>query len=150
MLEEPRLLLDRALEPLLDPPNALRSPAPPPPPRETSRPPMLSAPPPRFKLPLSPRPPELRSLTPAPPPRLFVPTLLSPTPVPPARLLAPELRSPAPPARLSLLVLPAGSTARFETLPPWRPTCCRALDWRLANESPRVVPPNLFAVLRSP
>ena len=113
MLEEPRLLLPRALDPLnpLDPPpKASRFP---PPLRERSRLPILSAPPPPARL-----------LTPAPP------RLLTPVP-PPARLL-----TPAPPRLLA-------------RLPPCRPTCCRALAWRLESESPRVVPPNLSAVARS-
>src|SRR5437773_7037200 len=62
-------------------------------------------------------------------------------PAPPARLLRPaplaRLLKPAPPARL------------LGRLPPCRPTCCRALAWRLDRESPRAVPPNLSAVARS-
>src|SRR5215471_3703370 len=102
MLEEPRLLLLRALDPLYPrepPPNALRSPAPL---RETFLLPMLSA------------PPDL-------PPRLELPARLL-RPVPPERLLAatPPARSPRPPLAGGLLV-------RF---PPCRPICCRAPDWR--------------------
>src|SRR5580692_95022 len=73
MLEEPRLLLARALdplyplEPLEPPPKASRFP---PPPRETSRLPMRSAPPPPGRLP-APPPPAARLLTPAPPARLL-------------------------------------------------------------------------------
>src|SRR3954469_5573932 len=99
MLDAPRLLPERALDPLYPleprdpPPKASRFP---PPPRVTSRLPMRFAPPPVARL-----------LTPAPP-------------------------------------LPA-----LDRLPPCRPTCCRALAWRLASESPRVVPPNLSAVARS-
>src|SRR6516164_3348094 len=109
MLEAPRLLLARALdplypwEPLEPPPNASRFP---PPLRDRSRPPMLFGPPPRARL-LPPTPPAVRLLTP-----------------PPAARLLPRL-------------------------PPCRPTCCRALAWRFARESPRVVPPNLSAVARS-
>src|ERR1700745_3458734 len=69
MLEAPRLLLPRALDPLYPrapPPKASRCP---PPLRERSRPPIRSAPPPLALFP-----------TPAPPPRL-------PMPAPPPRLL---------------------------------------------------------------
>ena len=65
------------------------------------------------------------------PPRLDIPDERLLTPAPP--------RLPTPPWRV---VLP-----RF---PPCRPTFRCALRWRLFNESPRVVPPNLFAVPRSP
>src|SRR4051812_41072702 len=107
MLDAPRLLPERALDPLY--PLAPRDPPPqasrfPPPPRETSRLPMRSAPP------------------------------------PPARLLIPA------PARLPVPVPPLRALDR---LPPCRPTCCRALAWRLESESPRAVPPNLSAVPRS-
>src|SRR5580765_6166791 len=80
MLEEPRMLLPRALDPLYPlepPPKASRFP---PPLRERSRLPMRSAPPPVLlpTLPLPPAPvllpkPPLpaRLLTPAPPPRLL-------------------------------------------------------------------------------
>src|SRR5258708_40374754 len=107
MLEAPRLLPERALDPLYPleprepPPKASRFP---PPPRDTSR------------LPIRPAPP--------PPARLAAP--------PAARLLAP-----APPLRA------------LDRLPPCRPTCCRALAWRLESESPRAVPPNLSAVAPS-
>src|SRR5712671_809282 len=103
MLDAPRLLLARALEPLYPlepPPKASRFP---PPLRDRSRLPIRSAPPP-----------------------------LAPSP-PPARLLRP----PSPPRSLA-------------RLPPCRPTCCRALAWRFDIASPRVVPPNLSAVPRSP
>src|ERR1700748_2958957 len=106
MLEAPRLLLARALDPLYPlepPPKASRFP---PPLRERSRLPTRSAPP-------AP-PPAARLLIPAPPP-------------PPARLL-----TPAPPRLLA-------------RLPPCRPICCRAPDWRLARESPRAAPPNRSA-----
>src|SRR5437762_1021310 len=69
-------------------------------------------------------------------------------PPPPARL--PTL---APPPRLltpARLLRPAPAPRLLDRLPPCRPTCCRALAWRLASESPRVVPPNLSAVPRSP
>src|SRR5258706_14891283 len=64
-------------------------------------------------------------------------------PPPPARLPKP----PPPPPRLPIPDPPARLLAR---LPPCRPTCCRALACRLESESPRAVPPNLFAVPRSP
>ena len=70
ILEEPRLLLLRALDPLyprVPPPNASRFP---PPLRERSRLPMRSAPPPNDE---PPRPPPLRLLKPAPPARLLTP-----------------------------------------------------------------------------
>src|SRR5262249_31314861 len=113
MLEAPRLLPERALDPLypLDPPpKASRFP---PPLRDRSRLPIRSGPPPPARLP-----------RPAPPPRL---------PAPPARLPTPA----PPPARL------------LARLPPCLPSCCRALACRLVRESPRVVPPNRFAVARS-
>src|SRR3977135_1656910 len=114
---------------------------PPPPPRD----PMLEAPRlllPRAFDPLYPRepppkasrfPPPLRErfrlpMRSAPPPRAGLPE----PPLPPPRLPIPD-----PPARL------------LARLPPCRPTCCRALACRLERESPRVVPPNLFAVARS-
>src|SRR5215468_11089095 len=53
---------------------------------------------------------------------------------------------PPPDGRLPKPVPPPRLLAR---LPPCRPICCRALAWRLASESPRVVPPNLSAVARS-
>src|SRR5258708_39126298 len=67
MLDAPRLLPERALDPLYPleprdpPPKASRFP---PPPRVTSRLPMRSAPPPPARLPT---PPPARLLTPAPP-----------------------------------------------------------------------------------
>src|SRR5688572_9801207 len=71
------------------------------------------------------------------PPKLPLPPRLE---SPDERLLIPApLRLPTPPGRL---VLP-----RF---PPWRPMSRCAARWRLFNESPRAVPPNLFAVPRSP
>ena len=83
MLEEPRLLLPRALDPLYPlepPPKASRLPEPL---RETSRLPMLSAPPPLDPLPN----PELpaRLLAPAPDARLLTPA--PPAPPPASRVL---------------------------------------------------------------
>src|SRR5262249_53995125 len=122
MLDDPRLEL--ILESLpLKPPNA----------------PRLDELLPRLRLPIrSPPPPPARLETPArwPPPTLprlaAPPRLLKPDPLP---KLA---RSPTPPGRV---VLPR--------LPPCRPIWPRALRCRLARESPRVLPPNLFAVFRS-
>ena len=114
-LEEPRLPLERALDPLyprVPPPKASRFP---PPLREKSRLPIRSLPPPFMRL-----------LTPAPPPRLPIPPLL--------------LRFPKPPPSPKRLL---------DKFPPCRPICCRALDCRLAKESPRAVPPNRSAVARS-
>src|SRR5437773_3930654 len=59
----------------------------------------------------------------------------------------PRLPAPAPLVRLLTPAPPPRLLAKF---PPCRPTCCRALAWRLESESPRAVPPNLFAVPRSP
>src|SRR6516162_595251 len=94
-----------------------------PPPKASRFPPPLRE---RSRLPMRSAPP--------PPGRLRAPA------PPPARLLTP------PPARLLRPPLPARLLAR---LPPCRPSCCRAPAWRLARESPRVVPPNLSAVARS-
>src|SRR5207244_1873453 len=68
-------------------------------------------------------------------------------PPPAARLptLAPSERL-LPPARL---LRPVPAPRLLDRLPPCRPTCCRALAWRFASESPRAVPPNLSAVARS-
>ena len=68
-------------------------------------------------------------------------TLGLPPRLPEDRLLTPGLlpRLPAPPeARLLALGM----------LPPCRLTCWRALAWRVDRESPRAVPPYLFAVAR--
>src|SRR4029077_1038592 len=54
-----------------------------------------------------------------------------------------------PPPR-ALWPLPAPPPRLLTKFPPCRPICCRALDCRLESESPRAVPPNLFAVPRSP
>src|SRR6185369_8236489 len=79
---------------------------------------------------------------------------------PPARLETPDERLPAPaPARLlpapappRLLPAPPTPPGRdvLPRFPPCRPTFRCADRWRLFNESPRVVPPNLFAVARLP
>jgi hypothetical protein len=67
---------------------------------------------------------------------------------PPPPLLAVELGlALAPRSLLRLLAAPA--PARFAELAPLRACCCPALAWRLAAESPRAVPPNLFAVALS-
>src|SRR6516162_1173106 len=94
-----------------------------PPPKASRFPPPLRE---RSRLPMRSAPP--------PPGRLRAPA------PPPARLLTP------PPARLLRPPLPARLLGR---LPPCRPSCCRAPAWRLARESPRVVPPNMSAVARS-
>ncbi len=137
----------------------LRLPPPPPPPRDPPPPPprellILEEPrellarallPPPEEPPKAPPfepPPEpddtFRPPTPSPPPPLFesMPPALGRFPPPPeAPARFDEPRSPAPPdARLLA------------------PDCCcrwRASDWRLDMESPRDVPPNLFAVDRS-
>src|SRR4029077_2325619 len=75
----------------------------------------------------------------APPPKLPLPARL-PAPAPPP--------TPAPP-RLPALPTPPGREV-LPRFPPCRPTFRCAARWRLFNESPRVVPPNLFAVPRSP
>jgi len=125
MLEEPRLLFARALLPLYPPeppPNAERLL----PPLGILRLPTRSPPPPPDRLLAL---PAERLLTPAPPARL---------PAPPAE----RSLTPAPAARLP--ALPAERL--LGRLPPSLDICCRALAWRLARESPRVVPPYLFAV----
>src|ERR1700722_16434835 len=119
------MLLRAPLLPARDPPNAPleREPAP-----EVWRLPIRSPPPPvrpprPFDPPPSPPPPPVRL------PRVFDPP---PTPRPP----------PSPPAP------PPG---RFElSCPPVRPRFWRALAWRFASESPRLVPPKRLAVARSP
>lgn len=127
MLEEPRELLARAPLPLMPddaPPNALRLVALPE--FGTCRLPTRSPPPPRLVLP-------------APPPRLELPA-------PPPRLDASRVPAPR---------FPPPGCCRSAT-PPRSPPAGRCLAWfwrafacRFDNESPRVVPPNLFAVDRS-
>ena len=123
------------------------------PPRPPPRDPILDAP----RLPLDRALEPLYPLEPPPKASRFPPPLrersrlpmrsappalpLLPKPPLPARLLMPP-----PPSRLPMLPPPARLLGR---LPPWRPTCCRALTWRLVRESPRAVPPNLSAVARS-
>src|SRR5436305_8323453 len=59
----------------------------------------------------------------------------------------PDLLPRLPP--LARLLTPGPRPRVLARLPPCRPTCCRALDCRVARESPRAVPPNLSAVPRS-
>src|SRR5262245_36332462 len=156
MLDAPRLLAARALEPLY-PPRPPPNPSLRPPPCDISRLPTLSGP-------LAPRPPNPCDGLPARPPPIPcdgpLPARPPPGPCdgpPPARLPPglcdgpPPARPPPgpcdgpparPPARPASRVL-----ARF---PPWRPTCWRAPACRLDRESPRALPPNLFAVALSP
>src|SRR5262252_5514915 len=47
-------------------------------------------------------------------------------------------------------VVPTAPDRVLGRLPPCLPTCCRAPACRFASESPRAVPPNLFAVARLP
>src|SRR5436190_15964107 len=130
-LDEPRLLCSRALEPLnlSEPPNADSLP---PFARGTSRCPMRSPPAPAARL-----------LALAPRSRAAAPAWLARSRAAP----------PAWPAR-SRAAVPAW-LARSRAAPAWPATpdvptgraLCRAA-WRLAIESPRAVPPYLFAVAR--
>jgi hypothetical protein len=123
MLDEPRELL--ALAELPDPP-------PEPPPSASPREPELDE--------------VLRFPTRSPPPDEDRVPDLSP---------APAALSPAPPALLSLARPPPAPpgpdrSAVEGRLALFRAWFCRAFAWRSEAELPRVVPPNLFAVLRSP
>jgi hypothetical protein len=140
MLEPPRLLLVRALdpsyprEPLDPPPKASLFP---PPPRETSRLPIRSAPPPPVRFP-APTPPPALLLTPAP----------SPVRPPPGRLLA--RLPPCRPsccralvcrlARESPRVVPPNLSAVARSLYGAPPRCC-GLCFQL--DCPRFPPPML-------
>src|SRR5436190_16323575 len=115
---------------------------PPPPPRDA----MLEVPrllPARAFDPLYPREPPPNAFRFPPPLRERSRLPMRSAPPAPAALLP----KPALPARLLMPPPPARLLGKF---PPCRPTCCRALAWRLESESPRVVPPNLSAVARSP
>ena len=134
MLEEPRLLLARALDPLyplepLDPPpKASRFP---PPLRETSRLPMRSAPPPPARLPI-PAPPLARLLTPAPPARL----LARLPPCRPTCCLAPAWRL----ERESPRVVPPNLSAVARSLYGAPPRCCGLCCHLLPAFPPRLPP----------
>src|SRR5690348_5098403 len=113
MLDAPRELLARALDPLIPPEPPPKAPPPlDPPPEETLR---------------------LPTRSPPPPPR-FAPTLFAP---PAPRLPAPDCWRPP------RSIVPACAPC---PLPPNCPWFCRALACRLPMESPRAVPPYLFAV----
>src|SRR6202007_2146670 len=90
--------------------------------------------------PLEPREPPPKASRFPPPPRETSRLPMRSAPPPPARLPTPA------PARL---LTPGPPPLALDRLPPCRPTCCLALAWRLASESPRAVPPNLSAVARS-
>ena len=83
-------------------------------------------------------------------------TLRLPTRSPPALdLLEPRLLAPVVPRFAPRLPVLARFPVPRSIVPAcgrlaWRETFWRAFAWRLATESPRVVPPNLFAVARSP
>ena len=128
MLEAPRELADRALEPLK--PLEL-------PPKPLAPIPLLEG---MLRLPI---------LSPPPlPPRLEVLGALDrpPTPPPVERSIPPALGA------LDLFAVPPPAE-RFAVPAlgdePRDPPCWRAFDCRLAIESPRAVPPNLSAVARS-